>query len=133
MSRTPLVAVGNTQASIVMAPVMLRRLVALTVTQSLTPSKDSALPYSPRVLQVVPQDRPGVAVARGIGSARPGAFVEAAGDDNTGRCPAPPGETDGEVVGVGVAGEVLAAHVAPVAPAVAQPGDGRRVARGRWS
>jgi hypothetical protein len=41
-----------------MALVMLRRLVALTVTQSLTPSKDSALPNLPWVLQAAPEITP---------------------------------------------------------------------------
>ena len=55
MSRTPLVVVGKTQASRVMAVVRLSRLVALTVTQSFTPSKASALPNLPWVLQAAPE------------------------------------------------------------------------------
>ena len=51
----PLIAVGNTHASSVMAAVRSSELESLTVTQSLTPSNDSALPYLPLVVQVAPE------------------------------------------------------------------------------
>src|SRR5688572_29898252 len=58
MSRTPLVVVGNTQASRVMPVVRLSRGVEETVTQSLKPSKLSAFPNLPCVLQLAPEMAP---------------------------------------------------------------------------
>ena len=51
----PLIAVGYTHASRVMAPVRSREVASATVTQSLTPSNDNAPPYFPPVVQAAPE------------------------------------------------------------------------------
>ena len=53
-----LVVVGKTQASIVMPVVRSRSLASATVTQSLTPSNESALPLRPAVVQAAPESVP---------------------------------------------------------------------------
>src|SRR5262245_22393190 len=54
----PLIAPGFTHASRVMAPDRSSELASLTVTQSLTPSNDSAPPYLPPAVQAAPESVP---------------------------------------------------------------------------